>query len=235
MPSAGAWLPTEKIAMEQSNADIPRVSVSSVSSADVGPFGRTAQAVWLLDQVLQSIEPANCDFKVHRLQKLDGTLQSFLGTIMLQLNGKKGALCEAVAIVIRSVHSWMIECCTNRHRALFMLHGHTIAQSTQRGSFGHASLAEWAVYSHAALESITKIILDIVKAHENSDSRLSICFPPAYPYILHVALKYLEVRVEINGYSWLTTAKARIRVALDQTGQRWNGNEVAEPREGNVD
>jgi hypothetical protein len=108
--SEDARLPTEPILLEQSEylgpESVPYVPVSCLSSIDVGAFGRAAQAAWLLDQVLKGFEIPSLGSRLIQLRNLDTALQTFLGVVMQQCDGKGGIFCEAIAITIRSVHRW---------------------------------------------------------------------------------------------------------------------------------
>lgn len=105
IPSGSARLPTEPSILEQSDLSnlepVPYVPVSCLRSIKVGGFARTAQAAWLLDQVLKGFGISNLDTALFQLQGLDTALQSFLGVLMQQCNGKGGIFCEAIAITIR--------------------------------------------------------------------------------------------------------------------------------------
>lgn len=107
MPGGDSRLPAEPIVPKQSGLlvieSVPYVKVSFLSSANVCGFARAAQAAWLLDQVLKGFETPNLDSRLFQLQGLDGALQSFLGVLMQQSDGKGVIFCEAIAITIRSV------------------------------------------------------------------------------------------------------------------------------------
>lgn len=108
IPNGDSLLPTEPEILEQAEFRgpniIPQVSVSSLSSVDIGGFGRAAQAAWLLDQVLNGFKIQSFDSKLSQLEALDSTFQTFLGVLMQQSGGKVGKFCEAVAITIRLVY-----------------------------------------------------------------------------------------------------------------------------------
>lgn len=106
-PDADARLPTEAIIMEQSPFRVPDsksgVNLSQLNSAEVGPFGRTAQAAWLLDQVLKTIEVPAIDHRLSGLRNFDSLLQSHLRNLIQHRPEARVIHCEAIAITIRSV------------------------------------------------------------------------------------------------------------------------------------
>lgn len=81
------------------------VAVHDLTSTLVGGFGRTAQAAWLLDGVLQGLSMVNTDQKLAHLIECDRLLQSFLAIMMQQHGGNFGAFCTPIALTIRYVPS----------------------------------------------------------------------------------------------------------------------------------
>ncbi|KAJ5308658.1 hypothetical protein PENANT_c053G02818 [Penicillium antarcticum] len=81
------------------------IAVSCIDSFDVGGFGRSAQAAWLLDQVFKALEIPSLHTRLSQFQVLDNTIQTFLGTLMHQCyaNEKLTDFCQPIAITIRSV------------------------------------------------------------------------------------------------------------------------------------
>ncbi|RDW85288.1 hypothetical protein BP6252_02878 [Coleophoma cylindrospora] len=193
-PCGDARLPTETSILEQSDSLSPEliryIPVSCLSSVDVGVFGRSVQAAWLLDQVLKSRETASLDSRLAQLRDLDTALQAFLGEMMQQCSGKRGLLCEAVAITIR---------------AMFTLHWHILSQSQQLVTDKHHSREDWCTYSHAALDTATKMVLDIVETHENLDRYQAVCLTLGHSYMIRAALKHIYERREWRDTSSGTT------------------------------
>ncbi|RFU31442.1 hypothetical protein B7463_g4874, partial [Scytalidium lignicola] len=220
IPCGDARLPTEPNILEQTNflgpESLPYVPLSSLSSVDVGGFGRSAQAVWLLDQVLKGFEIPSLGSRLIQLRGLDSTLQAFLGVLMRQRNEKEGIFCEAIAITIR---------------ALFTLHWHILSQSLHVVSAKYQSLEEWCKCSHAALDTATKMTHDVVEAHEHLDIYQFACVAPSYLYIVKAALKHIHGRTEWKGDRWLQSAEARLCTALDRFNYHWNVNDDQTPKE----
>lgn len=102
MPGPDALLPTEP--KEIDRADIISATISPLNTEEgIGPLGRAAQGVWILDQVLQTIRLEQTKCKLARLTELNDTLQSFMMILMRQLHGGHELLCGSIAVVIRSV------------------------------------------------------------------------------------------------------------------------------------
>lgn len=69
---------------------------------DIGSFGRQAQAVCLLDQVLHVINlPCGYNDKLAELDRLDGELQSLLRLLMDRKYCARGVTCAAISILMR--------------------------------------------------------------------------------------------------------------------------------------
>ncbi|KPM44063.1 hypothetical protein AK830_g2441 [Neonectria ditissima] len=201
-------LPTEPAILDQSNilgfSKISHVPVSSLSSLTVGSFGRAAQAAWLLDQVIKAFQDKSFESRLIQLQALDGAIQELLGALMQQSDGKIGALCEAIAILVR---------------AIFTLHWHIIGHSHLAGNISSQSPGVSCQHSHAALDAATKMILDIVEAHDKPDSVLLLCTAPSYTYIVQAALKHIHRKSGWLEDDWLLGAEGRLRKALDGTNR----------------
>lgn len=116
-------VPTEPDILEQgpvlSLESIPRVPVCCLTAMDVGGFGRSAQAAWLLDQVLKAFDISSWDARLEQLHGLDGDLQAFLAMLIHPGYGGKGAVCETIAIAIRSVAVLFVFSPLHLHEALF--------------------------------------------------------------------------------------------------------------------
>ncbi|RYP54700.1 hypothetical protein DL769_010305 [Monosporascus sp. CRB-8-3] len=210
MPGGDAQLPTEPDFLEQSEyldpESIPYIPVSSLSSVGVGGFGRAAQAAWLLAQVLKCFEIESLDSRTIQLQDLDTTLQAFLGVLIQPCSGTGAVFCEAIAITIR---------------ALFTLHWHILSQSTPPiVSAKYQSLEKWCNRSQAALDTVAKMVVDVVEAHENLEF-----VAPSYSYIIRAALKHIYGKTEWKDESWLRGAEERLRTSLDQFNYYWNVND----------
>ncbi|KAI1501366.1 hypothetical protein F5X99DRAFT_383010 [Biscogniauxia marginata] len=206
IPDGDVLLPTEPEILEQTEFLgpnlIPRVTVSGLSSVDVGGFGRAAQAAWLLDQTLSGFKNPSLDSKLGQLEALDSTFQTFLGVLMQQSAGKVGVFCEAIAITIR---------------ALFTLHWHLPSQSPHAIHFTYPSLETWSSRSDAALDTATKMVLDVVEVHDTFDFTA-----PSYSSMVRAALKHIHGKTKWEDDSWLRSAEERLRTSLNQFNIYWN-------------
>lgn len=98
MPAGDAQLPIEPTAMDQLPTAVP---ISSLTAPNASGFGRTAQAAWLLDQVLRELSSPDPDSMLIQLENLNSTLQFFLTVVMEQCQGNWGIYCAAIATAIR--------------------------------------------------------------------------------------------------------------------------------------
>lgn len=106
MPTQDDFLPLEPSILDQMNpvaAVPPRDSIQALASPEVGGFGRSAQAAWLLDGVLQGLSMTDPDQKQAHLTECDRTLRSFLAAVLQQHGGNYGIFCVPIALTIRSV------------------------------------------------------------------------------------------------------------------------------------
>ncbi|KAH7127351.1 hypothetical protein EDB81DRAFT_907552, partial [Dactylonectria macrodidyma] len=195
-----ARIPTEPALLEQNRILtinlIPVKEVSCLSSSDVGSFGRTAQAAWLLDRVLKVFQDQSFPSRLAQLQALDKTLQKFLGALFQESNGKRGILCEVIAITIKTI---------------FILHWHILSKPPLATKESGQSVEEWCQCSHAALDAATKMVLDVVEVHGNPDPCSVLCMAPSYPYITQAALKHIYGKSTWKDNSWLRDAERRLR------------------------
>ena len=105
IPNSETQLPIELNEQHENDFENsgPGISVhlSSLSLVRVGPLGRSAQAAWLVERIMKSIATLNEDSGLTQVKNLDSTIQSFLGTLMIQSEGSRGVFCEPIAIALR--------------------------------------------------------------------------------------------------------------------------------------
>ncbi|KAF4444198.1 hypothetical protein FACUT_779 [Fusarium acutatum] len=114
-------------------------------------FGRQAQAIYMLDRCLNETnqsEQGHPDARLLKLQQLDKDLQERLSVFMTQTPHEPGLRCGTIATVIRS---------------LYILHEKIL--SIARSLPVDADREGWMKSSEAALETITKIMIDVAKHH----------------------------------------------------------------------
>lgn len=80
---------------------LPNISVSCLNSANLGGFGRTAQATGFLDQVRKCFDLGDIDAKLLLLDRLDNDIQSFLLLVLPQCLDQQGAYCSATHTAFR--------------------------------------------------------------------------------------------------------------------------------------
>jgi hypothetical protein len=108
MPGPNAILPVEhnQIDLVDDWTELKPITLGPLNSEEIiGPQGRSAQGIWILDQVLQTIRREETKCKLARLIELNDTLQSFMMTLMHQLHGGHQLLCGSIAVVIRLVEA----------------------------------------------------------------------------------------------------------------------------------
>ncbi|KAI5860031.1 hypothetical protein GGS23DRAFT_599957 [Durotheca rogersii] len=198
IPSGDAPLPREPTDAEGPDS-APRVPVSRLEAPDVGSFGRSAQAAWLLDQALAAFRDPAVESQLARLRGLDTTIQAFLWTLLRQCGATRDRLCEAVALTLR---------------VLFLLHQHILTRHC-------ASLPpappepDPAPWSLAALDAAAHMTLDVVVAHATDPAlapRASTA--PSYPYLVRAALAHVRTRKDAD--AWARTAEGKLCEALDR-------------------
>ncbi|KAF5687111.1 transcriptional regulatory moc3 [Fusarium circinatum] len=156
-------------------------SATLQSSSGLSSFGRQAQAIYLLDRCLKETkqsEQGDSETRLVNLQQLDKDLQERMSVFMTQTPHKPGLRCGTIATVIRS---------------LYILHEEmlSIAGSLSVDSDNEA----WMKSSEAALETVTKIMIDVAKHHldyitrSGVDSLASCC-----ACNLRVAIRHIEDR-----------------------------------------
>jgi hypothetical protein len=73
---------------------------------------------------------------------------------------------------------------------------------------------DWYKRSHAALDTATKMVLNIAEAQRNSDM-----VAPSLPYIIRAALEHIYGKADWKDDSWLRSAEERLRTSLDRFNQ----------------
>ncbi|KAL3479657.1 hypothetical protein BJX99DRAFT_66935 [Aspergillus californicus] len=207
MPARDSQLPIEVSTLDQGNWTAPpssSVTIECLSYPTVGAFGRTAQAAWLLDGVLQGLSMRDPDRKRAHLHETDRTLQSFLAIMMQQCGGNPGVYCVAIALSIRG---------------LFLLHWHLLDQRLT-----DCSEDQSAPNSHAALDTITKIVIDIAGIHEHVPFSEIDGLPPSCVYIMRAALKHIHHSPSILLDEELQRATLRLRNSLQHFELRWGAS-----------
>ncbi|KAK8101830.1 hypothetical protein PG999_012204 [Apiospora kogelbergensis] len=178
--------------------------LSALKEADTGAFGRTAQASWLLGQVLSALHIPDLETRLACLRRLDGELQMFLSDLVQQTSGKRGPFCGSVSLSIR---------------ALFALHFHILDQQAQAFINPKDQLVlEHSQRSHAALRSVTVMVVDVTDAHASSEAAFGL--PPTYPYNVKAALTYIRERRAIDNGDALLGAEAKLHCVSRDCDQR---------------
>ena len=247
-PGGDARLPTEPQVLDQLDildpGSLPNIAVSCLTSPKVGGFSRTAQAICLLDQALKGFDTPDIDSRLLQLDRLDTNIQAFLLLVMPQCHEQPGVFCAATNIAIRSVYrSFPLRLIVFRYgqphhpnltsfiRALFTLHWHILDQQPQLVRAKFKSLEEWCKRSQEALDTITKMVVDIAESLiaaspvKPATHRID-AMPPMYPYIVHAALRHIHSSTQREDVSWMGSAEDVLHTSLDKFFQRWNVSDV---------
>jgi hypothetical protein len=103
----------DELPLEAADVDRPthrrftniRHLASTQSTSGIGPFGREAQATYLLSRVLDFVNPARLPLAMPKeVLILDTELQAFLSGLVSECAGIWTICCGAIAMCIRSVH-----------------------------------------------------------------------------------------------------------------------------------
>ncbi|KAB5545743.1 hypothetical protein GE09DRAFT_1132274 [Coniochaeta sp. 2T2.1] len=208
-PKYDVRLPTEPYLLERSSDTSGEpgspLSVSCLFEEDIGSFGRSAQAAWLVDRVFQSFSVPDWDTRLAQLHALDGEIQAFLTMLIHPKYTGRGPACTTIAMGIR---------------ALFNLHCHIIAQPTEILGATH----ECRNRSLTTLDTAARMVLDIVEKNDNMVAYAFDHIAPSYTYMVQASISHLSLRMEEEDE--MMTAKTRLRSAFDQFNQRWVRNPV---------
>ncbi|PWY76153.1 hypothetical protein BO94DRAFT_589005 [Aspergillus sclerotioniger CBS 115572] len=140
--------------------------------AQISSFGRQAQAVFLLDQVLAARRlPLTDKCKMLELRRLDRHLQDFLSMLMSTTTAKIGHDCGPIAPAVR---------------ALSLIHQEILDYSPDTVDM------RCLHYSQSALEMITNVVVDVARHHKEQiaceNARVDL-LPLSCSYTLHLAMK----------------------------------------------
>ncbi|KAF5583480.1 hypothetical protein FPANT_8165 [Fusarium pseudoanthophilum] len=212
-PSSSAALPSDT---ESNGEYIPTyctMSSSTIrSSSSLSSFGRQAQAIYMLDHCLKETsqsEQGDSESQLLKLRELDKDLQEWLSVFMTQTPHEPGLRCGTIATAIRS---------------LYILHENILSIAVSLPV--NADKEGWIKSSEAALETITKIMVDVAKHHLDYIARSgvdSLAFCCACN--LRVAIRYTEDRCK-NGYvcKSLLDGLGYLKALETMFNQRWKLN-----------
>ena len=116
-PSIDSHLPSDIGICHQLQSGLPNAELldtpllSMMCTGNMSNFGRQAQAVHLLDQILHTIRlPSEPETKLAELMRLDGELRSFLIVLMGECDPEPGISCGAMATTIRYDVLFLLAC-----------------------------------------------------------------------------------------------------------------------------
>lgn len=226
MPGPNAILPAEHNQIDVvDEPELEPVTLGPLNREEIiGPQGRSAQGIWILDQVLQTIRMEETKCKLARLIELNDTLQSFMMTLMHQLHGGHQLLCGSIALVIRFVEA------TARRmrgligayvlilvRTLFLLNEKIIAEQPKLTSEIDFWWTERIEQSQAVLSTATKMMVDIVDSESPPEA-----WPPSRLYRLRAALGHLKDQSSSQKDTSFEKVESRLRDAMDRVCWYWS-------------
>lgn len=88
------------------------------------------------------------------------------------------------------------------------------------------SLDKWRGGSQAALDTITKMVVDIADSHEHVPPERMDSLPPSFCYAVITALRHIHTKSDPD--TWLREAEERLRGSLYRFDCRW-GVEARQP------
>ncbi|KAI1140225.1 hypothetical protein F5Y05DRAFT_377590 [Hypoxylon sp. FL0543] len=181
-PSCNISLPRDLICEDDLGSKQEEIQTCvQTSGHSHNSFGRQAQTVFILDQTLRIINsPAAPERRLWELAELDAKLQDHLMQLMEERSYANGLRCGAAATVIRS---------------LYLLHQDIIAHATTLAPI--ATREQWQRRSEAALDTASKIMMDVAEHHLNHISHhgvdsLHFCCGCN----LRVAIRYIQRRCQ---------------------------------------
>ncbi|KAN0096723.1 hypothetical protein V8E51_015528 [Hyaloscypha variabilis] len=195
-PGGDSQLPIEPQVLDQLDVldpqSLPKIPLSCLTSPKVGGFGRTAQAACLLDQVLKGFDIPEINSRLLLLDRLDTNIQAFLSLVIPQCPGQAGVFCAAINIAIRSP-----------------------APQIVRANF--KPLEDWHKQSQQALDTVTKMVLDIAEtlvtsSPANQGTQTIDGMPPIH----------IRSSAQRQDVGWLGSAEDVLRMSLDRYFQRWS-------------
>jgi len=144
-------------------------SPSEPSEGELWLFRREVEAAEQLDQVLTMLSTPESSINLKEVTDLDFRVQSFLSSVMQRYGGSVTLSCGAIAmakLALFKLHSWIVE---------------------------HEQLADLHKTSWAALDSSTKMTIDMAHLHSrdpgNGNMELK---PPTTSYLVRAALRHLH-------------------------------------------
>jgi hypothetical protein len=88
-------------------------------------------------------------------------------------------------------------------------------------------LEEWCKRSQEALDTVTKMVVDIAESliaasPANMATHKVDAMPPMYPYIARAALRHIHSSTRREGVGWLRSAEGVLQTSLNKYFERWN-------------
>ncbi|PWY86779.1 hypothetical protein BO70DRAFT_386079 [Aspergillus heteromorphus CBS 117.55] len=217
-PSPGAFLPSDlyddgddtynRLTLQNTNLRMPNIHVSNPSN-----FGRQAEAVYLLDQVLAVQRlPQDDRSRISEFRRLDECLQGFLTMVMGTDTVKIGHGCSGIAPAVR---------------ALFLIH-----QDILRNPSGAIDV-QWLHYSESVLKTVATVVVDVARHHNEQitcNNAHADLLPLNCSYNLHLAMRCVQDCVEISGRTRRSGDLDTLAQLDQEFSNRWKAGRHQEPK-----
>lgn len=179
-------------------------AMSQTPPGKLSSFGRQAQAMLLLDQLLQLIVlPSGEPNKLEQLAKLDEEMRAFLSRMLDEGGWVRGLLCGAIGTTVRS---------------LFILH-HAILEDIR--SSPPTDSAQWERTSLAALDTAAAIMVDVAHDHLEHMPHAD-ALPVCGAYHMQLAREHLEARSLKSGEVDTSRGIKALAALQNRLHERWS-------------
>lgn len=102
-----------------------------------------------------------------------------------------------------------------------MLHCHIIKQPPQSVSANFRSLEEWKISSQAALDTATRMVMDIAECHGGLSAEFVNSTPPSHIYIVRASLRHMYNRAGSGDIPWSPDSEEQLHFYFNQFNRRW--------------
>ena len=109
----------------------------------------------------------------------------------------------------------------NSIRALFALHRHVLEHILGPLSESGNATSEWVKKSHDTLDTVTRMVADIVNSHENLAAHLIGVLPPSCIYMTRAALDHIRESPGLKKSLESEGIYKRLQTSLNQLSHRW--------------
>jgi hypothetical protein len=200
--------------IDHSMSPVFRYFVSAISLPGVGPFGREAQAIYLMDKVKRAVDSMQIDD--HTLVALGYELQTLLSTVIDQVGGKWSGFCGATQVLIVYVILPDLELyISNVFSGLYILH------QSAATALDIENRPECARTIRVTLHTITRMVIDIAREfNKTSDGYNLEVLCPTVHHIARCAQEHIMTCDNFQDVQWQQDF-AELKIFLKYFNKRW--------------